>query len=210
VWHWASRTSRAAERGPRAGARWAAALLAAAFACASLAEPSGDDYRSAQPPPATAAERRRLAEQLEAERRREAHNEALRAAAAASEAARREAELAARPPGERLVEARCSGCHTLAVVDLASHGSLGWRLVIERMRWWHGAALAPGEAAQISAHLRASRPARAARIAIEFGLATAALLALVAAAAWFAGRGFRMLRQRRARRAGGNSMEQLP
>lgn len=186
-----------------------AALLAATLACAAAAEPGADDYRSTQPAVPTAAERRRLAERLEAERRREAEREAARLTAAAAEAARREAEQAARPPGERLVEARCSACHAPAVLDLALRGRLGWRLTVERMRWWHGAPLEPGEAALISAHLALSRPAGGMRLALEAGLGAATLAAFVATAAWFAGhRGGR--RRRRHDRHGKNQPMERP
>jgi hypothetical protein len=143
------------------------------------AEMTGDDYRSQAAPPA-ASTRQRLEAELESARQREAEQAARRAAERKAEQARLAAVQAARPPGERLLEARCTACHTLAVVDGRRQGALGWRWTVERMRWWHQARLGPGEAGTIVAQLGRSHGAGAWRALLEWALAL--LLALAAAA----------------------------
>lgn len=145
------------------------------------AEMSGDEYRS----PAsvtTPSERQRLAEQLERERAQAAEREARQAAerAASAEAERR--RMLERPLGERLLEARCSSCHRPEVVAGVRHTALGWRVVVERMRWWHGADVPRTDVAPIVAHLAATLPATGARAVLEWGALAAATLSLLVAA----------------------------
>jgi mono/diheme cytochrome c family protein len=119
------------------------------LAGAAFAEMSGDDYRSTARP-LDAAARRQLETQLQHAREREAREAAEREQAALAEAARRARAEAARPAGERLAHARCTGCHTLAVIEGNGRGLWGWRWTVERMRWWHGAKLTGGEAAELA------------------------------------------------------------
>ncbi|MCC6008916.1 MAG: hypothetical protein JJU40_14750 [Rhodobacteraceae bacterium] len=108
-------------------------------------------------PPDEAAEVRALvAAEIAAER---ARDEAARQAAHA-EAERIAAERAARPLGERLVEARCLSCHDAAQIADARLGTPGWTVTVLRMEWLNGARLEPGERAVIVAHLAAPYPER--------------------------------------------------
>lgn len=92
-------------------------------------------------------ERRRLAEARELARQQE---EAHRQTVAAN-------RLAMRPIGERLLDSRCTACHTLTVLDNNSKSPLAWRLTVERMRWIHGANITTDEVRQVSAHLVSTR-----------------------------------------------------
>jgi hypothetical protein len=153
-------------------------------ATAARAEYSEDQYRS----PSTidsASERARVEAQVESERRRAAVEAARRAAEEQAQRAREEALRAQRPIGEVLTELRCSACHTLAVTDQVRHGALGWRLVVERMRWLHGARLAPGEAARITAYLHERSGGDRLLTAAEWLTAAAAIIGAAAAmASW--------------------------
>jgi hypothetical protein len=171
---------------------WASFVAAASVSAAiavhgARAEMAGDDYRSAAPAP-TDDERHRIEAQIERERRaaadRVAGEEVRLSADADAEAQARRRR--GRPPGERLLEAHCTGCHTLGVLDGTSRGLPGWRWTVERMRWWHGAPLRDGEAGVIAAHLAVVRSAGSGRAAVEWGgvaaLAATAIGALTAAA----------------------------
>jgi hypothetical protein len=83
-----------------------------------------------------------LSSPLEQERTRreidqERAAEALRAAREAQRLARKRTEedeaRAARPYGERLLEARCTVCHAAANYETKRHTRLGWWLVVLRM-----------------------------------------------------------------------------
>lgn len=153
--------------------------MALAAGAATRAEMSGDEYRS--PGIVTSpSERQRLAEQLERERAQAAEREAWHAAerAASAEAERR--RMLERPLGERLLEAHCSRCHRPEVVAGVRHTALGWRVVVERMRWWHGAAVPRADVAPIVAHLVATRPATGAAAALEWGALAVATLSMLA------------------------------
>lgn len=157
------------------------ALLASAVVLwserAVHAEMSDEAYRSAKVI-TNPAEQARVAKELQAQRLREAQDiERL----ATEERARleREAEAwAALPPGERLLRERCTVCHTLAVTDGVARGTIGWRFTVERMRWWHGARLGPGESAAIAGHLRATHPTDTSGAWMEFAMLAAAALFL--------------------------------
>jgi cytochrome c5 len=151
---------------------------------AALAELSGDDYRSTAPPPDPRTRARIEAELAEA-RRREAEAAAQQAARLAAEAARRAEQARQRPAGERLLEARCTACHALGVLDGAAHGRLGWRWTVERMRWWHGARLARGEATVIVGWLADTRPATPRRQLTEWALAVGAAAVVVGPGLWW-------------------------
>lgn len=140
------------------------------------AEMSEDDYRS---PGAivSPAERARTTAELERARREAADAEARREAEAKARRQRELDAIASLPAGERLLRQRCTACHGLAVLDGVSHGPLGWRFVVERMRWWHGAAIDSGEAAVIARHLNRERPADQVREWVEAAVA-AVLVAL--------------------------------
>lgn len=134
--------------------RWALGL-AAFFAGVVLpvhAEMSGDDYRS----PAVLSspqERARVAEELAVEQQRMAleAEQRQKAQAIATELQRwREQQ---RPLGERLLEAKCTSCHSLGIVKSQNKSGPGWRWTVERMRWWHGVSLEKGEAGVIAQHM---------------------------------------------------------
>jgi len=144
-----------------------------------MAEMSDDDYRSQAAPP-DAPTRQRLEAELEAARQSEAATAAQEVAARQAEQARRAALLAMRPPGERLLDERCSSCHTLGVLQGLKQGPLGWRWTVERMRWWHGARLQAGEASTITQHLLRTQPAGRGRVALESAAALGAALLLPA------------------------------
>lgn len=154
----------------------------------SWAEMSGDDYRSGKAL-GSPAERERAAMELEAERRREAETAARREGEVRARAQREEAALARLPLGERLMRSRCTACHNLAVTESPRLGRIGWRLTVERMRWWHGAALGAGEAALISGHLHRTYPASTLRERGEVALAAVAAFTVVGVA--FVWRGYR-------------------
>lgn len=154
------------------------ALVLGLAGAVARAELSGDDYLSTAPAPDARA-RERIEADLADARRRAAQAAAQEAARLMAEAARRAEADRQRPAGERLLEARCTACHTLAVLDGTARGRLGWRWTVERMRWWHGAPLAPGDAAMIAGWLARTRPAAPSRRLAEW-MSAAAVLALVA------------------------------
>lgn len=168
-------------------------LIAALTTLPLRAEMGGDDYRS--PGAITdAAERQRLAQQLERERAQAAEAEVRRESERQARAEAERQRRMARPPGERLVEARCSACHRPDVVDSSRHTPLGWRLVVERMRWWHGADVPASDVAPIVGHLAATFPAPRPRAWLEWSvLAGACTLPLIGVL------GYRARRRRRAR-----------
>lgn len=140
---------------------------------------SDHEYRSGKAI-TSPAEQARIAKELEAQRLREARD-AERLAAEERARLEREAEAWARlPPGERLLRERCTACHPLAVTDGVARGTIGWRFTVERMRWWHGARLGPGEAAAIAEHLRASHPTDTLGAWKEFAALAATALSLLA------------------------------
>lgn len=140
---------------------------------------SGDEYLSGKVI-TSPTEQARIAKELEAQRLRKAQ-EAQRLAAEERARLEREAEAWARlPPGERLLRERCLACHTLAVADGAARGTIGWRFTVERMRWWHGARLGPGESAAIAEHLQATHPTDTLGAWTEFAALAAAAFSLLA------------------------------
>lgn len=170
--------------------RFCTAVIAAFFLfCAPLsAEMSGDDYQTGEDaltPSERAAARARLADQIAAERARA--EEAARRAQ--EEAERRAAERAARPPGERLVEARCLGCHDTAQLRNVEFGRLGWTVTVMRMELLNGAELQRDERSEIARHLAARTPGRS---GLEWALAVGVLVLAAAALAL----GLRRLRAR--------------
>jgi cytochrome c5 len=175
-----------APRGSTRARALAALVGLAVVAAASQAELSGEEYQGADPP-ASPAERARIAAEIEAERERAAMEARRRESEARRARERLAAQLAEGPPGERLTEARCSGCHSVAaVVEGKPRGPLGWRLTIERMRWWHRAALGPGEAVTIAAYLHERYPASRLRARSEQAFAALGLsLPFVGAALWW-------------------------
>lgn len=121
--------------------------------------------------------RARLAAEIDAERARE---DVARLAAQA-EADRLDAERAARPLGERLVEARCLTCHDAGQIDRTALGAPGWTVTVVRMEWLNGARLEPGERAVIVAHLAARHPDRN---EVEWTLVLLAGMAALGLGAW--------------------------
>lgn len=165
------------------------AVLAPFLMAAPLfAEMAGEDYQTdagALSADERAAVRARLAEEIAGERARV--EEAAKAAAA--EVRRREAEWAAQPLGDRLVETRCLTCHDQAQIDAAEFGTLGWTMTVLRMDLLNGARLEHGERSEIVRHLADRNPGRS---RWEW---TAAVIAGVTAAG-AAAFGLRRLRQR--------------
>lgn len=152
------------------------AVMIAVLTGVAQAEMSGDDYRSesiVQSPDA----RRQLAEEFERERQLEALEEMQREVQLRAERERHEAVERMRPEGERLTAARCSGCHHAEVVERVRHSRIGWWLVVERMRWWHGARFETGEPARIVDYLVNVRPASRSRHTVEWALAVVVLVA---------------------------------
>ncbi|MCC7218239.1 MAG: hypothetical protein IT517_15790 [Burkholderiales bacterium] len=132
----------------------------------------------------TEAERAQEAARQREAREREARAEAAREAAAAAARHAAEARRATRPPGERIFEAQCLGCHAEGAIAAHRHGWLGWWVVVLRMEWFNGAHFATGERSAIVAHLAASLPAAAFAVAREWTLALlAATVPLVVAGA---------------------------
>jgi mono/diheme cytochrome c family protein len=101
---------------------------------------------------------------------------------AQAERARREnqARLAARPLGERLVEARCGTCHGPDYLRDHRYGRLGWWSVLLRMEYINGARFEGGERGVIVDRLVATQPATGARLALEWAAAVAAPLLAIA------------------------------
>jgi len=128
------------------------------------------DYESteaAKPKRETARRHREIEAELQAEARRE---EEVRAAEEAVRLAR-EAELAARPYGVRLLEARCETvCHGLDRFAHTRHSWLGWQAVILRMQHLNDALLDPGERADLARHLATAQPASLAAAATEYAI----------------------------------------
>ncbi len=123
-----------------------------------------------------AAVQRRLEAEREEERRRLAQQE--HEARLRQEAERQ--RLAARPLGERLVEARCSSCHPLEQVVAARHSRPGWHLTMARMHYWHGAELTWAEHGVIVDHLTQTQPATTRQSMIEYAVLAALLTAPLA------------------------------
>lgn len=152
----------------------------------AVAEMGGEDYRS-DTVIQSEAERARTQALIEAARVREAAREQQREVEALERARDREAAAARRPPGERLMIAHCTACHTLEPVLAVSHSWPGWRFTVDRMRWWNGADVPAAAAAEIVDHLFAVRPAGTLRTVVEYG----AIIALGLAVMILAGFGWR-------------------
>lgn len=170
--------------GPCAEALRIGVLAAATLAAgAVLAEMSDQEYRSSAGT-VDPARRARVEAELAAARASEAAASARREA---EESARQRAWATAqaqRPIGERLLEAHCSNCHVPTAVAGIRRGRLGWRWTVERMRWWHGAAIGRHEASVIVEHLVQREPAEAGQVWLERSVALAALAVPAAAAAY--------------------------
>jgi hypothetical protein len=135
----------------------------------AYAELDASDYAvGATPSP---DERERLQRAIAAEREAEAAREEARQAAEGEARQRTAAAEARRPPEERLLEARCTKCHTLEQVSAARHTPIGWWFTVLRMRWWNGAAMTGEEAELLVAHLAQSQPARGGARLVEYALA---------------------------------------
>jgi mono/diheme cytochrome c family protein len=120
---------------------------------------------------------RKLLEEIAAERARESAARAARDAAAAAETAR----LAARPLGERLVEARCGACHGATQIAQAAYGAWGWWFTVQRMRWINGAQIDADEIEPIVGYLSQGQQNRTRQeklLAIAAGLCVIAVSGL--------------------------------
>ena len=127
-------------------------LLLACMTSSVFAEMAGDEYQS----PGrlrSHLERTKIEHELEAARQREQQAERLTTQQQAEERMRLQQQMQQRPLGARLLDQRCSTCHSVALVQQADRGELGWRWTVERMRWWHGAELQAGEATVLAAFL---------------------------------------------------------
>jgi hypothetical protein len=144
-----------------------ACIIAAPQAAGEMEDREYESTEAAMPKREIARRQREIeAEMLDESRRAEA-------ARAAEETARlaRAAELAARPYGIRLLEARCDTvCHGVDRFEQTRHSWLGWQAVILRMQYLNGATLDPGERADLARHLAAAQPASIALAAIEYAI----------------------------------------
>ncbi len=134
--------------------RWFLGLLAffAGVVLPVHAEMSGDDYRSPSVL-SSPQERARVAEELEVERQRMVLEAEQRQKAQAIAMALQRQREQQRPLGERLLDEKCTSCHSLGIVKSQNRSGLGWRWTVERMRWWHGVSFEKGEAGVIAQHL---------------------------------------------------------
>lgn len=162
----------------------AVATVAAALVAAwpVRAEMDAAEYQSGSRRLTEAERAQEAANQREA-REREARAEAAREAAAAEARRAAEARAAMRPPGERLVEARCAVCHGKDAIAAKCRGWLGWWVIVLRMEWFNGAHFDAGDRATIVTHLADSRRASAAAVALEWAAAMIALVPVVCLAA---------------------------
>lgn len=118
--------------------------------------------------------RARIADEIAADRARAEAEARTRREAEQAEAAR----LAARPAGERLVDARCAACHSVDTYQQANLGWLGWHVTVWRMDLINGADVARGEHGVIADWLQAQHPPRGARATLEWVSLMLILLAL--------------------------------
>jgi hypothetical protein len=169
-----------------------AVLLSALGGGAAQAEPDAADYQVERTVPAG-----RAREQLEADIARDVEQEARRAqheaAQQALQRAQADAEEARRPYPQRLLQARCTLCHSADNYLNRRHTLLGWHLVILRMRAFNRAPLALDEHAVLAAELARVRPAAGVDALVEVALGTGAV-ALPLAAPWWLG--WRLRRRR--------------
>lgn len=152
-------------------------LVCGVLAFPVQAEMAGDDYQTeagSLSPEERDAAPARLAAEIEAERARA--EDAARKAQAEAEA--RAAARAARPLGERLVEARCLTCHDTRQIDAAGYGTIGWTVTVMRMEFLNGVTLQSGERGVIVSHLSARSQGRA---TLEWALVIMAAAALTGA-----------------------------
>lgn len=166
----------------RAGPLLLACLFTAAPASGEMEDREYESAEAAKPAKVLERRKREIEAELQAEARREEE------ARAAEEAARlaREAELAARPYGVRLLEARCETvCHGLDRFAHTRHGWLGWQAVILRMQHLNGALFDPGERDDLARHLVQTQSASLGEAALEYATLPAALaLPWLVWAAW--------------------------
>lgn len=138
-------------------------------------------------------ERTRLRYEIE----REAQIEAERARRAEEEEQRRldeeRARLEARPYPVKLLERRCTLCHTANNYTQNGHTWLGWQAVALRMQYLNDCPLEPGERAVIATHLAQQYPAPAVMATLEWCALPTALLVPLGGAL-----GYRAWRRRRA------------
>lgn len=151
-----------------------------ALACLLAAAPAGGEmgdreYAATETVKSAQILERRKRE-IEAELRAESRRAEEERAAEEARRLAREAELAARPYGVRLLEARCETvCHGLDRLAQARHGWLGWQAVILRMQHLNGALLDPGDRGDLARHLAAAQPASPGEAALEYAVLPAAL-----------------------------------
>lgn len=141
---------------------------------------SADDYQAGSLR-LSPAERARQAQRLEQEREREAQRERERLELQAQAQRAREAALAARPLGVRLVEARCGVCHPADYFDSRGRTYIGWWVTVLRMEVLNGARIDTGERGPIVAHLATAHRATTARQTIEWLQAAVAAVSI----GWF-------------------------
>lgn len=154
-----------------------ACLLAAAPASGEMEDREYESAEAAKPAQVIERRKREIEAELQAEARRE---EEVRAAEEAVRLAR-EAELAARPYGVRLLEARCETvCHGFDRFAHVRHGWLGWQAVILRMQHLNGALLDPGERADLARHLASTQAASLEEAMLEYSVLPAMLAVPVA------------------------------
>lgn len=178
--------SPAARTAARLSARGIAALVFIALlslAAGADAEMCSGEYQSGERRMSAkerALERARVREEQErtARLQRERDEAALAARRAEDE------RLAARPLGLRLVEQRCTTCHSPDQLARHRYGPIGWWAVLLRMEFLNGARFASGERRVIVAHLASAHAATALQASIEWGAAIIGVIGAGLALAW--------------------------
>jgi len=132
--------------------------LMGAITCNLLhAEMSGDAYQSIDRP-LSAIEAQRAAQDVEAQRQK-AHRAAIEQEAAENqERLAHQQRLAQRPIGQQILEARCTACHGLNVLEAHTGSLIFWYWTVGRMKWIYGADLGWNDLQAIARYLAQERP----------------------------------------------------
>lgn len=152
-----------------------ACLIGAALAaCPARGEMSAGDYQAGSRRMSN-ADRARESARVAEEHERAAVAAQDREAEAAEQKAALQARRQAMPPGARLVEDRCTTCHTTDVLSAYRRGWLGWWAIVLRMEMLNGARIDSGERREIVAHLSSRQRGSLARTAAEWTVLLAVL-----------------------------------
>lgn len=170
-------------------------LLVALWVAPGRAEMDAADYKIDQ-----ATKSGSVRDNVKAEIAREIEEDARKAQREIEDEARRraqvEAEEAARPYPQRLLQARCTLCHPADNYLSQRHTEIGWNLVILRMRWLNRAPVRLDEHIVLARELARLRPAAGAEALAEYGLGAGALTLSLAVPALFAWGLTRRIRRR--------------